>query len=223
MEKRLSLHEILFTLIGFVFLWTIVTNAWGYSDHIFNFRFGDYIYAYLSRLIWALPAVLLIVRYSNSLRFSSTQCFSRPCLQKPLIIVMIASLICAVVMMLASHNGFWFNKEVVLPLEIIKFVVVGFVEETVFRGWGYNALAKVVSDRKAIIISAAFFVLLHWPAYFVKLYRFGTLDILGIASQSFSALVWGVVFCWLLKKGRSLWNPIIAHTFYDIIFVLLVG
>ena len=112
------------------------------------------------------------------------------------------------------------SKQKILSLEIIKLIVVGFVEETVFRGWGYNALAQIVSDRQAIIISTILFVLLHWPAYFIKFYRFGTFDFMGIALQSVSVLVWGVVFCMLLKKGKSLWNPIIVHAFYDIMVVL---
>ena len=222
MNKSLSTNKIILSLIGFVILWTLVTDAWGYSDH-FNFSYGKYIYAFLSRLIWVLPAVLLIVRYSNSLYFSSRQCFSRLCFQSPLKIVMIISSCYTVIMMFVYHHDFWFNKEVNLPLEIVKLVMVGFVEETVFRGWGYNALAKTVSDKKAVIISTVFFILLHWPAYFIKLYRFGTFDISGLTSQTSSALVWGVVCCYLLKKGTSLWNSITAHAFYDIVFVLLVG
>ncbi|MGN1408787.1 MAG: CPBP family intramembrane glutamic endopeptidase [Eubacteriales bacterium] len=223
MEKRLSLHKIIISLIASVLLWAVVTDAWGYSQHLFYFSFGNYIYAYLSRLIWVLPTALLIFRYSNSLYFNSRQLFSRPCFDKPLAIVLAASLTYVVAEMLVIHGGFWFNKEVNLPLELIKFAMVGFVEETVFRGWGYNALEKVSSDRKAVIISTAFFILLHWPAYFIRLYRFGTFDLLGAVTQSFSALILGVVFCLLLKKGKSLWNPIIAHAFYDIIFVMFVG
>lgn len=223
MGNHLSIHKILLSLAGFLFLWTVVTDAWGYSEHFFHFRNGNDIYAYLSRLIWVLPAVLLIIRYSNSLYFSKRELFSRPCFDKPLMIVVSLSSVYAVVTMLFIHKGFWFNRKADLPLEMIKFVIVGFVEEAVFRGWGYNALAKVTSDRKAILISTAFFILLHWLAYFVRLYRFGSFDFPGILSQSFSALIWGFVFCWLMKKGKTLWNPIIAHAFYDIIFVLLVG
>ena len=222
MNKFISKNKIILSLIDFVVLWTLVTDAWGYSDH-FNINYGKYIYAYLSRLIWVLPAVLLIVKYSNSLYFSSRQCFSWLRFQKPLKIVMIVSLIYTLIMMFIYHRGFWFNKEVNLPLEILKFVLVGFVEETVFRGWGYNALAKVVSDKKAITISTIFFILLHWPAYFIKLYRFGTFDIFGVISQSSVSFFCGVVCCWLLKRETSLWNCIIAHAFYDIVFVLLVG
>lgn len=151
--------------MGFVLFWATVTDAWGYSDRFFNFNSGNYVYAYLSRLIWALPAVLLIAKSGDSLYLSDRQLFSRSCFDKPLAAVMIVSLIYAIIMMLANHQGIWFNNnEITLPLEIIKLAAVGFVEETVFRGWGYNALAKVTSNKKAAILSTAFFILLHWPA-----------------------------------------------------------
>ncbi len=38
----------------------------------------------------------------------------------------------------------------------MKYVIVGFVEETVFRGWGYNALTKVTTDKNAVILSTMF-------------------------------------------------------------------
>ena len=125
--------------------------------------------------------------------------------------------------MALTHKGFWFNSQVNPLLEVVKFATVGFVEETVFRGWGYNALARILSDRKAVIISTILFVLLHWPAYFVKLYRFGTFDFAAMLSQSLSAFLWGIILCWLLRKEKSLWNPIIAHGLYDLMSVLLIG
>ena len=122
-----------------------------------------------------------------------------------------------------THGGFWLNPTVNIPLEIIKICFVGFVEEMVFRGWGYNALSATVSNRNAVIYSTVFFMLLHSPAYFVRFYRFGTMDYSTWLIQSLSALIWGVVFCWLLKKSRSVWNPIIAHIVYDVLAVLFVG
>ena len=96
-------------------------------------------------------------------------------------------------------------------------------KEIIFRGWGYNALVKVLSNRKAVAISALLFVLLHWPAYFIKLFRFGMFDCAGFLGQSFSALIWGILTCRLLKRFRSLWNPILAHSAYDLLCVLLIG
>lgn len=92
-----------------------------------------------------------------------------------------------------------------------------------FRGWGYNALLKYSSHIKAASITTALFVILHWPAYFIKFYRFGIFDFAGIIGQSTAALFWGFVCCWLLKRGKSIWNPIIAHSLYDLAFVLFVG
>ena len=223
MVKHLSLDKIVLSLISFVFLWTLVTDAWGYSGYLFNFNNGTYIYAYISRFIWVIPAILLIIQYNNSLYIGWKQLFSHPHFEKPLIIVILVSFIYVVIEMLVYHKGFWFNEEINLSLEIIKLIVVGFVEEIVFRGWGYNVLKKNVSTGKAIILSTTFFVLLHWPAYFIKLYKFGAFNVSGIITQSFSALIWGIVFCWLLEKGNSLWNPIIAHAFYDLMLVLFVG
>ncbi len=182
-----------------------------------------YIYAYLSRLVWVLPALYLIIRYSENLFLNKKELFFPPCFNKSLIIVLIATLLYVICMMLLSHKGFWLNKDINLPLEVIKYIIIGFAEEIVFRGWGYHALLKVTTDRKAVILSTIFFVFVHWPAYFVKLYRFGAFDFPGMLMQSLSAAVWGLTFCWLVKRGKTIWNPIIAHAFYDLAFVLLVG
>jgi len=166
---------------------------------------------------------LLIIRYSNSLTFSKEELFSHPRLNKSLLIAIIVSLVYAVTTMLFNHKGLWINNKASVLLVIIKFFIVGFVEEMVFRGWGYNALTKVTTDKKAIYLSNACVILLHWPAYFIKFFRFGTFDLSGLLLQSLSALIWGISFCWLMKKGKTLWNSIIAHTVYDILLVLLVG
>lgn len=226
MEKRLSCKKIVFTLLGFVLFWTVVTDAWGYSDWIFgnvSRDAGKYIYGYLSRFIWAAPAVLLIIRYSSQLKIQKSELYKHPKFNKPLMIALAISLGYVIAMMLINHKGFWFNTESFSGFVIAKYIVVGIVEETVFRGWGYNSLAAIVSDKKAAIISTIFFILLHCSAYFIRLYRFGAFDSAGLIGQTSSALIWGFVFCWLLNRSKTLWNPIFAHILYDLAYVLLVG
>ena len=41
--------------------------------------------------------------------------------------------------------------------------------------------------------------------------------------QSIAAGVWGIVFCWLLKKSKTIWNPIIAHIVYDVFIIVFAG
>lgn len=223
MSKALNAKKIILTLIGFIVFWAIITDAWGYSNLIFNDNIGSYIYGYISRFIWMLPAIILIIIYNNKLNFKKSELFSRPIFNKSLILTIIISLVYIITMMIITHKGFWFNSEIILWLVVIKYIIVGFVEEVVFRGWGYNSLSNIISHKKAMIITTILFILLHIPAYFIKLLRFGTFDFIGMIGQTSSVLIWGIVFCWLLKKGKSIWNPIIAHTIYDLMYVLLVG
>ena len=226
MKKELDLKKIILTLIGFIVLWAIVSNAWGYSDYLLKndtYNIGMYVYGYISRFIWVIPAILLIIKYSNNLYFKAKELFAPPKFNKTLLLVIAISLIYIAISMLIIHNGFHFNSNVNLGLVLLKYIIVGFVEETVFRGWGYNSLAKILSHRKATIITTIFFIILHWPSYFIKMFRFGVFDFAGIIVQSISALVWGFVFCLLLKKGKSIWNPIVTHIIYDLMYVLLVG
>ncbi len=225
MSKELNAKKIILTLIGFIIFWSIITDAWGYSNYIFknNVSIGTYIYSYISRIIWILPAIFLIIRNNDKLKFKKNELFSRPIFNKSLILTIIISLVYIITMMIINHKGFWFNSEIILWLVVIKYIIVGFVEEVVFRGWGYNSLSNIISHKKAMIITTILFILLHIPAYFIKLLRFGTFDFIGMIGQISSVLIWGIVFCWLLKKGKSIWNPIIAHTIYDLMYVLLVG
>ena len=221
-KKNPTFQAILLSLFGFVLLWAVVTDAWGYSSH-FGTENGYYVYAFLSRVIWVAPALWLIFRHSSFLRFSRQELFSRPVLNRSLVIVLAASLLFAFGGMLVTHRGFWLNPSVNPPLEIVTVVMVAFVEETVYRGWGYNALSQTVTDKKAVFYSTVFFVLLHWPAYFIRFYRFGTMDVSTWLTQSFTVAIWGVIGCLLLKRGKTIWNPIIAHAVYDVAVVLFVG
>ena len=142
-EKQLSCKKIIFTLLGFVMFWAVVTDAWGYSDWIFRNNpnnNGTYFYGYFSRCIWAVPAILLIIKYNNQLKFQKDKLYKHLKFDKSLLIVISISLGYAVVVMLINHRGIWFNSENILGLTVVKYIVVGFVEETVFRGWGYNSL-----------------------------------------------------------------------------------
>ena len=226
MERDISSKKIVFSLILFIVFWTIITDAWGYSDFIFKNstnNIGVYIYGYVSRILWVIPAIFLIVKYRGNLSIDKTKLLSYPRFDKTLVTVLMSSMCYVIVSMFLVHKGFFFNDSEILGLVIIKFMLVGFVEEMVFRGWGYNALVKNTTHIKATLITTILFIILHWPAYFIKLFRFGFFDFAGIIGQSTATLFWGIIFCWLLKKGKSIWNPIIAHILYDLSYVLLVG
>lgn len=68
MKKDINSKKIIISLIIFIMYWTIITDAWGYSDFIFKnnaYNVGKYVYGYVSRILWVMPAIFLIVKYSE--------------------------------------------------------------------------------------------------------------------------------------------------------------
>ena len=219
-------RKIAISLFGFVLFWAILTDAWGYSAYIFSncsSYIGAHVYGYLVRIVWVAPAVFLIIKYSTKLQYSKKALFAKPKLNLSIGLASAISSLSVFVGMTSEHNGFWYNGEIAFGFEVVKYVVVGFVEETVFRGWGYNSLAHLMSHKKATIISTLFFILLHIPAYIIRHIRFGTIALPAMLAQCLTVLIFGIVFCWLLKKGKTIWNPIIVHAIYDLACVLFMG
>lgn len=223
MKRELAPRGVVISLVGFILLWTVVTDAWGYSSYLFPSDNGTYFYGYISRFLWVLPAIFLIVTNDGCLLLHRKELFSRPRVNCQFIVVLSAIVLYCLISMLAVHKSLWINREVPFWLTVMRYFVVGCVEEIVFRGWGYNTLVKTMPNRKAVAISTLLFVLLHWSAFFIKLFRFGSFDYAGILVQSFSAALWGILACWLLKKSRTLWNPILAHFVYDFLLTILTG
>lgn len=97
-----------------------------------------------------IPAILLIIKYNNQLKFSKCELYRPLKFDKLLIIVVAISLGYVVIGMLINHKGFWFNSQNILGLVIVKYIVVGFVEETVFRGWDIIRYQKSYPIKKQL-------------------------------------------------------------------------
>lgn len=206
----------LFSMLGFIALWAVVTDAWNYSALLFPEypHSGKYLYGYLSRTVWMIPAFFLIRRFGSNLFLSGKQLFSKPKAEPVFVTFLVLTTVYALALM-AIHNRFWHITSESILLVTVKYLIVGLGEETVFRGWSYNLLKKVHSNAVSLLLSAVGFVLLHWPAYFIKLFLYGSFDWAGLMAQSLSVLLCGLLFAVMLKRSGTLWNPIIAHAYYD--------
>ena len=223
MNQRKQTLLAVFSMTGFILLWAVVTDAWNYSAHLFPAHIhntGTYLYGYFSRLLWMLPAFILIHRFDQNLFWTKTQLFSKPKPEPVFLAFIVLTTIYALVSMILNDHPRHITIERLLLLTV-KFLIVGIGEETVFRGWGCNLLMKVRSNAASLVISALLFVVLHWPAYFIKLLLYGQFNWPGFAAQSISALFCGLLFAVMLKRSGTLWNPILAHFYYDWILELL--
>lgn len=165
---QMSKKKALLTMIGFILLWAVVTDAWNYSGILFPahmLSFGKYLYGYFSRILWMLPAVLLLCGFERNLSWDRKQLFSRPKPEPVFLAFMALTTIYALTSMAMNHHS-WHMTNENLPLLTIKLLIVGIGEETVFRGWGYNILRNFHSEKASLMVSALLFAVLHWPAYF---------------------------------------------------------
>lgn len=112
--------------------------------------------------------------------------------------------------------GFRFSLEMNWLDYLLTVVGVGFFEESVFRGWFYNAWSTIVKEKYANIISATMFVFIHYPRWFQLGRTTG-----DIVYGSFYVFVLGVLFGVLFRKNRSIWTSAILHSVWDALGFLI--
>ena len=105
-----------------------------------------------------------------------------------------------------------------LPLlaAVLSMILVGYVEELLFRGFLFRALLKKDGPVPAIVISAVTFGIGH----IVNLLA-GQAN-LDTVIQVFFAIAWGFIFTLAFCKGGSLWPCIIIHSLVDVASVFAV-
>ena len=106
-------------------------------------------------------------------------------------------------------NGVGFSAPVMVSvLMAIHLAVAGYMEELIFRGFLFKAMAKD-NLRTAIIVSAVTF----GAGHIVNLAN--TADTLGVLLQVCYAIVIGFLYTMIVWKGGSLWPCIASHMFVN--------
>ena len=116
---------------------------------------------------------------------------------------------------LASHNlwnGVVMNLTVVgTACYIIHMICVGFMEEVIFRGLLFKAIAKD-NVKEAIIISSVTFGMGH----IVNLFNGRGMDLFSNICQVVGAIAIGFLFVIIYHRGGSLISCIITHSAIDV-------
>lgn len=94
---------------------------------------------------------------------------------------------------------------------VISMLLIGFIEELIFRGFLFRALLKRDSAPVAITISAVTFGIGHIVNLLAGQGGLETLI------QVFFAIAWGFLFTFVFYKSGSLWVCIIVHGLVDVL------
>jgi len=120
-------------------------------------------------------------------------------------------LLCYLPLVLLASINLWFGVTMNLTLletglYIISMFFVGFLEEVIFRGLLFKAMARD-NLKTAVIVSSVTFGIGH----IVNLFNGSGADLLGSGLQVVYAIAAGFMFTALFYKTKSLWACIIAH------------
>lgn len=219
-------NRIHISLMISILIWAIITDAWNYSAFLFPGMQGEwsrYVYGYLSRLAWVIPYIILVAKNAGCVQLPVKKLFAFKVHWPSFLLVFTAITGYTIAGMLVNHDGIWLNPQILLLQELPKFLVVGFAEEMVYRGWGMNAFLTHMNSNKANILSSLYFVALHFPGYFIHWYIDGTFALSAMLTQAVYVFVLGLVFGWLFKKSQSIWPSMLIHFWSDFASVLLIG
>ena len=89
---------------------------------------------------------------------------------------------------------------------ILNMLCVGFLEEVIFRGFLFKALAKD-NVKTAIIISSVTFGIGH----ILNLFNGSGMELVDNLCQMIGAIACGFLFVLIFHRGGSLWPCVIAH------------
>ncbi|MFD2045545.1 CPBP family intramembrane glutamic endopeptidase [Ornithinibacillus salinisoli] len=112
--------------------------------------------------------------------------------------------------LLILKNEFNFNLGFNSWLNII--ILVGIVEELVFRGFLLKKLTETYTFWKANMVTSSLFVSIHFPIWFYK----GLFETPSIFNAIFTVFIIGFIFGVIYKRTNSLWSVIIIHSMYNL-------
>lgn len=164
-------------------------------------------------LVWTLPAVLLIFKYSDLLSIHTSEFFKWKKENNKYLLAFPAFIFYILLGMFTHKTAPAFSINIT---QIMTVIFVGITEELVFRAWLLNATVDR-SEYGAIAVNAIMFLAIHFPRWisegvFVK----------NMASMGFlSILILSVVFSLVFLRTRNILVPILLHMFWDFLVFFL--
>lgn len=179
---------------------------------------GAFVAGAVKLLLWTLPAWLLVRRYPGDMLvprwFGQKVAWPRVL---PWLAVIVGYNVATAWI---GHGALRIHPDF-RPITLIGTVLfVGITEEAVFRGLLLNTFATRMKEDRALLVSAALFVLIHVPIWITK----GVFADIGLMVGSIATvLVLGVGLGMSFLREHSLLPPIVLHMAWNLCVVLLQG
>ncbi len=162
-------------------------------------------------LIWTLPAVLLIRKYSDELKIKFDEFFLWKKEYWKYALFLPAFFVYVMAGVLVNKIPISFSLSI---KDAITVLFVGVTEEFVFRGLFLNYTAKKIKNEDvAIAINAMMFLAIHFPRWIQEGIFVNNIVHLGFLSIIILSVIFSVIFL----KTKNIVIPIILHMFWDML------
>ncbi|MBR2311290.1 MAG: CPBP family intramembrane metalloprotease [Oscillospiraceae bacterium] len=205
MKKLYDKSEIVFALVWiglYVVVMNIALQVCGGFDDLKSKTAGQLLVPVVCICVLAIAATAWILKNGLAEKFGLIRFKGNPKALLwfiPLIIMSCINL----------KNGLALNAPAVIALLMaVNMAMAGYVEEVIFRGFLFRAMAKD-NLKSAVIVSAVTFGVGH----IVNLAN--TADTLGVILQVCYAIVIGFLYTVIVYKGGSLWPCVASHMFVN--------
>ena len=205
MKKLYQKNELFFALVWiglYVIVMNIALSYCGGFDNLANKTAEQVLIPVICICILAVLSTIWIIRNGLSPKYGL--CRFQGNLKQFLYFIPLILMSCV-----NLKNGLGLNAPLAVTLLMMtNFAVAGYVEEIIFRGFLFRAMAKN-NLRSAIIVSAVTFGVGH----IVNLSN--TADTVGVLLQVCYAITIGFLYTVIVYKGGSLWPCIASHMFVN--------
>ncbi|MGI6664921.1 MAG: CPBP family intramembrane glutamic endopeptidase [Christensenellaceae bacterium] len=220
MQKRAPrLSVVLLSYLGIVLAWSLFYLCIAPWREALAFPFSELLSQACKLLIWALPAFLLIRKYSDTLFFSWETLFRSSFPTKQVSLLSLAILLFCILRSLLSNGRIVFHVDALAEKFISTVLFVDLTEELVFRGWLLNATWKRVKNWLVLLLNALLFLCIHFP-----LWVFEGSFAANFANGSFLTIcLLSLLFSYVFLSSKNIWATITLHMVWNFCIILFFG
>lgn len=176
-------------------------------------------------LVWTLPALLLIRKYSDSLKIGASEMLTWKKEYLPYLAIFPAFAAYIVLNMVLHKMPIEFSMTIT---DAVTVLFVGVTEELVFRGWLLNATMAYTKEPEnddatpwsqygAVALNAVMFLVIHFPRWLSEGAFAANFTSLGFVSIVLLSVIFSLVFL----KTRNIVLPITLHMFWDLLIFMM--
>lgn len=206
-QKRKTVWEAACFFLLFLFIWTlwiILKRRWNSTDIVEGiFGWGD--------VIWIGWGAVLVCWNRKQLNILPREMFLTAPKWRRLLPMLLFVALYYVGVMFNSYGRLYSKPGVHILTLILTFLIVGFQEELVFRGYFLNRLSVALTERRANLLSALFFLLIHVPGWLRR-----GMPAASMVETGAGVFLLGLFFGYAFRKDRCLWSAVLLHMVWDV-------